>query len=372
LRPVEGADGSRDLRLDDLSAVGDPDAMPADGGSKEKPSNAEGQLSAYSNLTFRIPEDYPLLLRLLRTERPVVVEAHHFLGHDPAIWQLAADLGVPCEAHVHDYAWFCQRVSLVDGTGHYCGEPDAARCDACVADHGRFIAEDINSASLRERSLRFLGAAAGVVAPSTDVARRISRHFPGIEPQVVPLEDDASLPPLLRHPESRLVCVAGAIGLHKGYDVLLACARDAASRALDLSFVVVGTTIDDARLMATGRVFITGRYAAAEAIPLIARQRAALGFLPSISPETWSFTLTELWRAGLRVAAFDIGAPAERIRRTGRGFLLPPHATPGAINAALLAGMADDIPASTTVPAKTHRTERILPTGRFRIAIQPT
>jgi hypothetical protein len=39
-----------------------------------------------------------------------------------------------------------------------------------------------------------------------------------------------------------------------------------------------------------------------------------------------------LWRAGMRVAAFDIGAPAERIRQTGRGFLLPLHMTPGAIN----------------------------------------
>ena len=45
--------------------------------------------------------------------------------------------------------------------------------------------------------------------------------------------------------------------------------------------------------------------------------------LPSIFPETWCLSLAEAWRAGLRVVAFDIGAQAERIRRTGRGFLLP-------------------------------------------------
>jgi hypothetical protein len=38
----------------------------------------------------------------------------------------------------------------------------------------------------------------------------------------------------------------------------------------------------------------------------------------------------------LRVAAFDIGAPAERIRRTGRGFLLPLHLAPATINDTLL------------------------------------
>jgi hypothetical protein len=59
--------------------------------------------------------------------------------------------------------------------------------------------------------------------------------------------------------------------------------------------------------------------------------------LPSIFPETWCFSLAEAWRAGLRVAAFDIGAPAERIRRTGRGFLLPLGLKPDAINNALVA-----------------------------------
>jgi len=119
--------------------------------------------------------------------------------------------------------------------------------------------------------------------------------------------------------------------------VLLACARDAAARDLPLEFIVVGHTIDDRRLMATGRVFVTGEFRAEEATSLIRAQQAGLALLPSISPETWCYALTDAWRAGLRVAAFDIGAPAERIRRTGRGFLLPLGLSAPAINNALLA-----------------------------------
>ena len=59
--------------------------------------------------------------------------------------------------------------------------------------------------------------------------------------------------------------------------------------------------------------------------------------LPSIFPETWCLSLAEAWRAGLRVVAFDIGAQAERIRRTGRGILLPLGLPARAINNALLA-----------------------------------
>ncbi|MDT8870638.1 hypothetical protein RAA17_04285 [Komagataeibacter rhaeticus] len=41
--------------------------------------------------------------------------------------------------------------------------------------------------------------------------------------------------------------------------------------------------------------------------------------MPSVCPETWCFTLTQLWRAGLRGVAFDLGAVAARIHATGRG-----------------------------------------------------
>jgi len=133
-----------------------------------------------------------------------------------------------------------------------------------------------------------------------------------------------------------LVCVAGAIGQHKGFDILLACARDAADRALPLDFVLVGHSIDDAALLATGRVFVTGPYERAEAAELIARQGAGIGFLPSIWPETWCLALTDLWQAGLNVMAFDLGAQADRIRRTGRGVLLPPDLQPNRINDALM------------------------------------
>ncbi|MEJ1978411.1 MAG: hypothetical protein WDN49_22075 [Acetobacteraceae bacterium] len=65
------------------------------------------------NLRFAMPDEQDALVRLLRAERPSHVELHHDLGHDPAVLDLAARLGVPHEVHVHDYAWFCPRIALV-------------------------------------------------------------------------------------------------------------------------------------------------------------------------------------------------------------------------------------------------------------------
>jgi glycosyltransferase involved in cell wall biosynthesis len=99
-----------------------------------------------------------------------------------------------------------------------------------------------------------------------------------------------------------------------------------------LEFVVVGYTIDDAKLHATGRVFVTGQYEATELPELIVQQDADIAFLPSLWPETWCFALSEMWRAGLDVVAFDIGAPAERVRARGRGRLLPLGLSASTIN----------------------------------------
>jgi glycosyltransferase involved in cell wall biosynthesis len=294
---------------------------------------------SFPNLRFDLPREQPALLRLLRAAKPAEAQLHHLLNHDPSVVQSLRALGIPYDAHIHDYTWFCPRVALVGRGDRYCGEPDQAACEACVAELGGYLHEDIGVAAQRERSRDILFGARRVIAPSSDAAGRMSRHFPGLSVTVIPHEDDDAVPeppPIPAIDGTVRVCVLGAIGLHKGFHVLLACAEDAARRGLDLTFVVAGTTIDDQRLMDTGRVFVTGPYQPREAVSLARAQGAALGFLPSIWPETWCLGLTELWRAGLRVAAFDIGAPAERIRRTGRGFLIPLGLSASATNDTLL------------------------------------
>ena len=70
---------------------------------------------------------------------------------------------------------------------------------------------------------------------------------------------------------------------------------------------------------------------------LIEAQQADLGFLPTIVPETWCYTLSEMLKAGLHVVAFDIGAQAERIRVGWRGIVLPAKLSVDSVNNAILA-----------------------------------
>lgn len=300
----------------------------------------DGVADDLPNLNFSVPGELPALLKLLRATHPQVAEIHHLANYHPSIYDLVARLDVPYDVHVHDYAWFCPRISLVAGDNRYCGEPDVHECDACVADNGHFLSEAVTTAALRARSSAFLAAARTVVVPSEDTNTRMRRYFPNVRLETIRHAEDEFVPAAPRDPSVRpRICVVGAIGVHKGYHVLLACARDAARRNLDLEFVVVGHTIADTRLIDTGKVFITGEFAAGEAMDLIAAQQAAFGFLPSVWPETWCLALDDLWSSGLNVAAFDLGAPAERIRRTGHGIILPFGLPPAGINNSLIAAI---------------------------------
>ncbi len=289
------------------------------------------------DLVFDTPDEMDDLVALLRRSRVVAIEIHHSLHHDASVLTLPQRLDVPYEVVVHDYHWICPQLVLIGISARYCGEPDIESCEYCALTLGAEDgAADISVAELRRRSARLLAGAERVVAPSQDVAIRLRRYFPDLTPFVEPW--DSVVPPKTA-PTARKqakVCVIGAIGPHKGYDILLACARDAAARDLPLDFVVVGYTCDDGLLFATGRVFITGRYDEAEAADLVRAQQAQIAFLPSICPETWCYALSVAWRSGLPVVAFNLGAQAERIRASGGGWTLPTGMQADEINNTLM------------------------------------
>ena len=301
---------------------------------------SDGSDEEFPNLRFDIRESIAELAAFLRHDKPGYVELHHFIGHDPRLLELASALEVSYDVVVHDYAWVCPRINLVGPDRRYCGEPAGDACEACYSDAGGNIEEDIGPSRLRERSSGVFASARRVIVPSTDVAQRLVSYFPAISCEVTPWENDAALPRRTSRPIDRLrrrVVIAGALGIEKGYEYLLACARHAVSQRLPLEFVVVGFTCDDKRLLDTGAIYITGNYHESEAAELIRAQQADVGFLPALWPETWSFTLSQMWQCGLDVIAFDLGAPADRIRQTGRGGLLPFGAPPAAACRALLA-----------------------------------
>ncbi len=276
-----------------------------------------------NDLRYDLPGELPLVQDLFARLDIAFFEVHHFADSDPRL--VEAILGAaPVDIYIHDYSWVCPQTNLIDGTQRYCGEPTIAVCELCLAKNGSPLGDVTTVAALRARSQAWLAAARRVVVPSRDAARRLRRYFPTINPVVVPWEDTVAPreAPVPRGEATRIALI-GAIGVHKGYNTLLACARDAAARNLPVEFVVIGYSADDDALIETGKVFVTGRYAEEEVEGLLAREQPHLLFFPSVWPETWCYALTHALRSGLTVIGFDLGAIAERLRAHRNGIVLP-------------------------------------------------
>jgi GT2 family glycosyltransferase/glycosyltransferase involved in cell wall biosynthesis len=281
-----------------------------------------------------------VFLRSLAIER---LEIQHFMGLEQRVIDLALGLGRPYDVYLHDYAWLCPRVTLIGGEGRYCGEPELAACERCVRRNGSNLHEALSVAALRRRSGRWLRGAAHVFAPVEDAAQRYRRHFEGLEVLVQGHEAPPAWQPQAVSPrrarrrgEPARAALIGAIGQHKGYDVLLACARDAARRRLPLEFVVIGFTEDDRRLLRTGRAFVTGRYTDGEVDHLLRRENIDVVLMASVWPETWCYTLDHALRARLPIVALDIGAIGERLRWNANAVLVAPGTGASELNDLLL------------------------------------
>ena len=72
-----------------------------------------------------------------------------------------------------------------------------------------------------------------------------------------------------------------------------------------------------------GRCFVHGPYNDSELPALIASYGVHVVLFPNRLPESFSYTLSEVWAAGIPVIVPDEGALAERVSRHQGGWLLP-------------------------------------------------
>ncbi|CAA2138805.1 glycosyltransferase [Hyphomicrobium sp. ghe19] len=288
--------------------------------------------------SFDLDADEGAFAALLVELNVTRIEVHSTAGWSVSLFEklrrLKDSTGVSYDVHLHDYTAICPQITLIDQSGVYCGEPGVAACDRCLLakpdrlrsihpDADRFFLTNIRA--WREIYHRFLLASRSVVAPSEDTRRRVRKYFPDVEIRVEPHPED-------RQTQSGIartytdgpvkVAVIGAIGPHKGSNLLLECARDALRRSLPLEFVVVGYTDLDVQTLPPN-LKVTGRYEEHEVISILERQNAHVVLMPSVCPETYCYTLSIALSAGFPVYAFDLGAPAERLASDARHVLLP-------------------------------------------------
>jgi GT2 family glycosyltransferase/glycosyltransferase involved in cell wall biosynthesis len=280
---------------------------------------------------FKLPEELPLLSEVLRMIGVVRMHYHHVHRLPRAILELPAAVGVPFDCTLHDYFPICPQYHLVTEDGHYCGEPDAMGCAACLTRRPSQWGLDINA--WRGTFARFLRAADRLIAPTNDVAIRIRRYFPELDVNVWPHPEGATDPT----PRIVRVVVLGNLSPGKGLHVVAACAEDAQKRGLPLAFRVLGSTTEPVPQFPDVPLSIVGQYDDAKLARLLVAERPDVILFAAQVPETYAYTMSVALDSDVPIVASALGAFPERLAGYPHATTVPWDAPAAEWNAALLA-----------------------------------
>lgn len=224
---------------------------------------------------------------------------------------------------LHDFFCICPAVNLMDHSGKYCKAASDDICNKCIPDNKSNACLEYESGSIwRKKWEDFLNHCDEIFAFSDDSAELLNRAYPAVyKIRVIPHEPHY-LPPISRKYKTTQTLNIGLLGVlcyKKGLDVVKEMVREIEKQNLNIRIRLIGVSDEEI----DGPVFsYTGRYTREMLPKLTLEEDIDVFFIPSIWPETFSYTTSEIMSMKMPIAVFHIGAPVERVARYDRGIIL--------------------------------------------------
>ena len=239
----------------------------------------------------------------------------------PAFLVALAQQG-PLDILFHDYLPISPSYTLLDKDGTYRGLPMPGAEDA--AHH--YVSSDgtrIDLAAWQALWSHALGyAGVNLITFSETSAQLLAAAYPAHVARIIVRPHRITAPITRVTPPNdgpRTIGVLGAIGPQKGAGVVAALSKALEGRR-DTRLVLIGYIAPGFELARD--TIIHGRYDVADISALAAHYGVTDWLIPSIWPETFSFTTHECLATGLPTMAFDLGAQGEAVRKAANGVVI--------------------------------------------------
>lgn len=243
---------------------------------------------------------------------------------DKAPWEIPANLlslyrpeTDSLETLFHNFFPLSPSYTLLDGDGRYLGPPQPGQDFDVVPDGTETSLRD-----WRDAWEPLLAASDRLIVFSPSSRDIVTLSYPALAQKVVviPHSDMTALPRLTVQDGPPVIGVLGNIGFEKGARVLMHLGKSLDPK-LDGRLVIIGNI--DPAYAPPSSVAVHGNYDIANIEALVSRYRINRWLIPSICPETFSYTTRECLSTGLPVYCFDLGGQADALHSASNGFVLP-------------------------------------------------
>ena len=300
----------------------------ADGHTLSVVSRCEDNAEHIANFDLRNmdAEQFTSLLEALKINWIFVNQLVTYPMPNILSWIMAAN--VQYTFFGHDFFAVCPRYQLLNSNIKYCGaETNLAKCRKCLNSGVLNFKTDIDISEWRKNFQSFLDGAKEVIVPSDDTKKIFNKYYSSpvtVKEHEVDKYISYTFQVDFAKNDILTVAVVGAIGDEKGSKIIYKLADELEKTSLKIKLIVIGITNlhNDFYRSPSGKFEITGKYSNKDISNILARHKASIVLIPSIWPETYSYTTTEAMYSGYPVMVFPIGAPADRVRKTDGGWIL--------------------------------------------------
>lgn len=222
---------------------------------------------------------------------------------------------------IHDFFPICPSYTLLNEKMVYCGVPsDHSVCDKCLAySRGEFktFETETNIEIWRSTWQKLLDSAEEILCFSNSSKEIFAKAYPQYIDKVIIKPHDISSRYVKIYDSSKkqnkqVIGVLGGINEAKGAKVVKNLVEYIQTNNLNAKVVLIGqisNAIEESEYF-----HCTGRYKLQELPQITRRECITEFFIPSIWPETFSYTTDEIMQLGYPLTVFDLGAPAERVK----------------------------------------------------------
>ena len=218
--------------------------------------------------------------------------------------------------YLHDYYCICDNVHLYDKrNGRYCGLNKCYRCDITGTDIKKW----------RGKWHSFLKQCDRIVAFSEDTKERVQSVYDGLEIAVQPHKPEPLRKAYVQNSGKKTIKIGilGALSDLKGAGIINELISIIDEKTVNLELLLIGYSGEFISKEINKNCYSEyGEFNREQLPDIIEKEGVDAIFIPSVVPETFSYTTQEAIMMGMPLFCFDIGAQAEQVKQYEKGIVI--------------------------------------------------